>query len=255
MFNFVHKNTGKEDFPTKLFVVSSLSSLFLLGGVLVVVASEISSVAPGPENNQKVESKISTTTVSSVEDPFITKVPQLENILQGPITDGRDPQLGSRRAEVTIVEFADYKCDVCQGQIRALKKIKDEYGEKVRIIWKDYPFYQENSSSFQAARAARCAGEQDEFWGYNKLLYQNNEQHLNDSLFISLAEKAGLNIYDFRGCLQEERVNDLIMDNIVEANALSIKGVPFTYVNDQEIMGEASYEEIERLIEIEMKDQ
>lgn len=255
MFNFVHKNTEKEDFPTKLFVISSLLSLFLLGGVLVVVASKVSSVVPEPENNQKVESKISTTTVSSVKDPFITKVPQLENVLQSPITDGRDPQLGSKGAEVTIVEFADYKCGVCQEQISVLKKIKDEYGKKVRVIWKDYPFYQESSPSFQAARAARCAGEQDEFWDYNKLLYQNNEQHLNDSLFISLAKKAGLNIYDFRGCLQGKRVNDLIMDNIIEANALSIKGVPFIYINDQEIMGEASYKEIERLIEIEMKDQ
>ena len=41
-------------------------------------------------------------------------------------------------------------------------------------------------------------------------------------------------------------------DNIEEANVLDITGVPFIYVNKQEIMGEVGLDDLKRMIELEL---
>jgi protein-disulfide isomerase len=48
------------------------------------------------------------------------------------------------------------------------------------------------------------------------------------------------------------RTKQLINDNIEEANALAITGIPFFYINNQEIMGETTYDELERIVKIEL---
>ena len=44
----------------------------------------------------------------------------------------------------------------------------------------------------------------------------------------------------------------MINSNIIEAQALGISGIPFIYINDHEIMGEATVEEIERIVKEEL---
>ncbi len=242
----------KYNFPTKLFVTVSLLNFLLLGGILIVVFASIPDTV-SPSKNNKV--KKTNNDLPQENDPFITPVPQLKNLLKGPITDGNDPFIGPKSAGLTIVEFVDYKCSVCGEQSQVLRRISNEYQDKVKIIWKDYPFYKKDSPSFKSARAARCAWKQDEFLSYIELLYQNNNQDLDDELFISLAKETDLNIHDFRNCLQEKKVDKLIMDNIIEANSLEITGIPFLYIGDQEIMGKADYEEVKRLVEIELGEE
>lgn len=256
MFNFFSDN---NKFPTKLFVATSLLSLLLLGGIVAVLSSSLSStndIAQKEKGNRSTFDKDKER--SSQGDPLITKVPKLKNMLKGPITDNRDPVLGPSETPVTIVEFADYKCEVCQQQQRILKKIRSAYKDKVRIIWKDYPVADKDSFSFRAARAARCAGEQNSFWEYNKRLYKKDlfkKEEQKKELFVEIAEDVDLNSSVFNKCLEERRVDGSIMDNIKEANALGISGIPFIYVNDQEVMGEISYEELKRLVEIELGKQ
>jgi len=56
------------------------------------------------------------------------------------ITD--EPFLGDENAPVTIVEFGDYQCPICQRfHANTLPQIKSEYIEtgKVKYIFKDFP--------------------------------------------------------------------------------------------------------------------
>ncbi len=187
-------------------------------------------------------------------DPFITKVPKLEDMLEGPVLDKGDPSLGTNKAEVVIVEFADYECESCRSHKEDLNKLRKQYPDKVRLIWKDYPISDPESPSFRAAEAARCAGLQNKFWDYNDRLYKKNGNELDRDLFLQIAKKLEMDKRSFENCLDNGKMEELILDNIKEANALGITGIPFTYINDQEVMGKISYEELERMVEIEMKE-
>jgi protein-disulfide isomerase len=185
-------------------------------------------------------------------DELVTKVPNLKDMLAGPIISFTDPNQGDKYAKVIIAVYSDFKCDFCQRQEQDIKKILQKYSDSVRLIWKDYPESGEESESFQAAIAGRCANDQGKFWEYHDFLYEYNEK-LDQDTFVRLAELAQLNMRDFKDCLENpEEVIAQIRDNIKEANALGITGVPFIYVNTQEIMGETSYDDLEQLVEVEL---
>ncbi len=185
------------------------------------------------------------------DDPYITRNPNLRDILAGPIISAADPAMGDETASVVIVEYSDFICEYCAEQEQLLKKIVSDYKHKVRLIWKDYPELDQDSVSYRAAIAGRCAQEQEQFWPYHDFLYEYRDR-LNRETFTEIAEMLKLNIKEFSACLESDKVKDQIEDNIAEANALDISGIPFVYVNDQEIMGQVDYEDLKKIIEIEL---
>src|SRR4029450_6967073 len=46
---------------------------------------------------------------------------------------GDDPAQGPANAPVTIVEFSDFQCPFCLRVMPTLKRVKQTYGDKVRI--------------------------------------------------------------------------------------------------------------------------
>lgn len=185
------------------------------------------------------------------DDPFMTKNPDLKDILSGPIISKSDPFLGAEQATVTLVVFSDFQCGVCYKQEAVLKQILEKYKDKVRLIWKDYPESRISSDSFQASLAGRCANEQEKFWEYHDLLFANSSQ-LNKDKFVELAKKLDLDEGKFANCLTTLKYQKEINDNVSEANALDISGVPFIYVNNQEVMGEVSIEDLSKMVEVEL---
>ncbi len=183
-------------------------------------------------------------------DNLITKVPDLEDMLTGPIITDADPSMGDKYAPVVIVYFADFECQYCQKQEQKIKKIVANYKHKTRFVWKDYPESKEDSPSFQAAVAARCAQEQGKFWQFHDFLYEFSQ--LNQETYLKIADILKLDKNRFITCLESDRPRALIKDNIDEANALDIGGIPFVYINDQQIMGEFNYEDLERIVKIEL---
>jgi len=184
-------------------------------------------------------------------NPFITKVKRLKDLIDGPIINNIDPSIGNAGAPVTIVEFSDFECSFCRKQEKVLSRIMKEYGNKVRLIWKDYPIDIPAAASYQSAIAARCAGEQNEFWGYHNLLFEKNN-NLNQKTFLKIAQKLNLDLKQFKKCAAGDEIKKSINNNIIEANALGINGVPFIFVNKQKVTGNISVEELRKIIETEL---
>jgi len=243
--------TTSQNFPTKLFIAASLATFILFAFFWFLVRTNF--VTNNSDRQAVSGDKYYLNENYEEKDPFITKVPDLKDMLAGPIISQADPALGSDNAPITIVEFSDYECEFCQKQEQALKQIIDKYEGKIKLIWKDYPEKDENSISFQAAVSARCAREQNQFWPYHDLLYENS-QNLSQEKFLELASDLNLDINQFNECLAGENAKNLVRDNMEEANALDISGIPFIFVNDQEVMGEISLEELERMVNIELND-
>jgi len=70
---------------------------------------------------------------------------------------------GGKDAAVTVVEFSDFQCPYCRAAENSVKQIKAKYGDKIKFIYLDFPLgFHEHA--MDAARASRCAGDQDKFW-------------------------------------------------------------------------------------------
>ena len=82
--------------------------------------------------------------------------------------------LGSPKAPVTLVEFADPQCPYCgDWEKTSLATIVSKYVRtgKVRIVFNGMTFVGADSET--ALRTALAAGEQNRFWNVIALLYQN----------------------------------------------------------------------------------
>lgn len=240
---------------TILIIVASIFTIFLFGILYVVFILMDTGVSVDVlTGNAQIEGdRYFLNKNYSASDPFITKNPNLNDILAGPIISSLDPGIGLKNAPIVMVLFSDFECDFCRKQEEVLKEIKNKYNDQLRIIWKDYPEPDYNSISFMAAHAARCAQEQDKFWEYHDFLFESNK-NLNEDLFYAGAKELGMDLDLFENCLKDDEIKNKINDNIIEANALDIPGVPFLFINDQEIIGEVTSEELERIIESELID-
>jgi protein-disulfide isomerase len=240
------KKIKPKNFPTKLFISVSIAALILLPVFFYFLKSTLI------KNSEEARNQYYTDNLYDTSDPYITKVPSIKDRIKSPITDGADPKTGAENATVTIVEFSDFECEFCGKQEKIISEVMNEFKDKVKLIWKDYPDNNPNSPSYQAAVAGRCADEQNKFWPYHDLLFKES-QNLNKQSFLEIAEELNLSKLKFAKCLESDEAKKLVDDNILEANALELNGVPFIYVNDKEILGEITADELKSIIETELK--
>ena len=88
------------------------------------------------------------------------------------------PGLGSSDAKVTLVEFSDYQCPFCGRHFTATEgQLKKDYIDsgKVKFYYRDYPLSQIHPGAQKGAEAARCAGDQNKYWQYHDLIFQNQQ--------------------------------------------------------------------------------
>ena len=86
-----------------------------------------------------------------------------------------------------------------------------------------------------AAEAARCAGDQEAYWGMHDALFAEQEAWAQaDDVEAALNELAGglgLDASTFTDCLESGRYADAVAGNLSEAAALGVNGAPSFYIN------------------------
>src|SRR5260370_40098074 len=82
------------------------------------------------------------------------------------------PSLGAKDAPITIVEFTDFQCPFRRASENTVKQLRAKYGDKVRLVHMDFPL-SFHSHSLDAAKAARCANDQNKFWQFHDSLFAN----------------------------------------------------------------------------------
>ncbi|MCK5319823.1 DsbA family protein [Candidatus Parcubacteria bacterium] len=244
------KKINKNKFYAYFFVIASLLAFLLLFGIyLIFYLNNYYNrlIAADEKNYTKQAMQID----ADISDPFITKVPNRKDMIKEPILRAEDPVLGFIDAPVTVFIYSDYDCEYCAEQLKMIKASVVKHENKIKLIWKDYPEADFDSVSYKAAVAARCAGEQGLFWEYNERLFSEPE-NLSQTTFRKIALKTGLDIKRWQACINKGSVKKLINDNIFEADALLINGVPFVYINNQGYLGGIEEGELEGLIEKEL---
>ena len=142
---------------------------------------------------------------------------------------------GDPDAAITIVEFGDYMCPHC-GTFASMVKpqVEQAFVEsgQARFVFYDFPVLGENA--FLAARAARCAGDQDRFWEYHDDLFRNQPRWAALSnaagTFVDYAETLGLDGGAFQSCLMSDRHAEVVSANLELGRQLGVNSTPTVLV-------------------------
>lgn len=187
------------------------------------------------------QESVSTPTVSpSVPNraqPGTSATPAPGNVAQ----PGAQPphSQGPADAPVTLEEFGDFQCPPCGLLHPVLKQMENEFGPKLRVIFREYPLAQAHPHALSAARAAEAAGLQGKFWEMHDMLFTNQSawHPAFDArpIFEDYAVKIGLDLEKFRRDVNSSVVEQRIFLDGTRAHALGVKGTPTVFMNGREI--------------------
>ncbi len=150
---------------------------------------------------------------------------------------GDDPYIGNPGAPVQIIAFEDFQCPFCKRAAPVMKSILQKYPDEVVYVYKDFPLETIHPQSKEAALAANCADEQDEFWAYHTLLFENQEDFTESSIFSTLAQKAGLDVIAFDACLSDQRHLPAVQQDQDEGLLAGVQSTPTYFVNGVKVEG------------------
>jgi protein-disulfide isomerase len=136
--------------------------------------------------------------LSQLGGPGAGSTQDVGNLYAGIPQDGTI--LGEDNAPVTLYLYEDFQCPFCGHFDRQMfPDLIDDYVRdgKVRVVSETMVFL--GPDSVTAARAALAAGEQNRYWPYHTLLFENqgqeNSGYVTDDFLRGLAEKTpGLDV-------------------------------------------------------------
>ena len=215
----------------------SLLPFIIIGVVLVAVTAAVVLMSrPSASNNTSTQN----TGANPIQPPRQAAQPGAPN----PYAKG------SASARITLEEFSDFQCPACAGLAPGLKRVAAEYGDRARVVFRNYPL-QMHRYAFIAARAAEAAGLQGKFWEMHDMLY-DNQKEWSDSMeprvqFDSYATRLGLDVQKFKADMERQDLAERVKADMLRGNSLGVKGTPTVYLNGRELVpGQLVTEEIMR---------
>jgi predicted DsbA family dithiol-disulfide isomerase len=157
---------------------------------------------------------------------------------------------GPKNPSVTLIEFADYECPYCQQIHAELKKLMQQFDGKMAFAFKDCPLPMHRRAG-KAAEAARCAGDQEAFWEYHDLLFENGGK-LEVAQLKEYARTLKLDTGRFDKCLDSGAQTAVVQKGLQEAKELGISGTPSFFINGHFFSGVVKYEDLRGMVEKEL---
>ncbi len=155
------------------------------------------------------------------------------------------PARGSDDATVMVVEFSDFLCPFCSKASKYIKIAESGTHDTVRFVFRHYPLDKSCNSRLRSnlhpgacllAEGAACAFEQNKFWEYHDIAFETNTQ-ISRSVVMDNASKIGLDLGEFKRCLDSGRGLKVVSEDIEAALNAGVKSTPTLLINGRRLRG------------------
>jgi len=157
------------------------------------------------------------------------------------------PSFGPEGAKVTVVEFSDFQCPFCSRAATAVEKVRENYKDKVRFVFRQFPLsFHQNARP--AAEASLAANAQGKFWEYHDLLFKDQSKLDRASLEAS-AKQVGLDVAAFKKALDDKTFSAAVEADLKLGETVQVDGTPTLFLNGKRIADPTNYEDIAKQID------
>lgn len=193
-----------------------------------------------------------------------TVIPQpTPDLSAAPKVTEKDHILGSINAPVLLIEYSDYECPFCKSFHPTVKKVLDEYGEKVALVYRHYPlpFHANAGKEAEASECINEFGGNDEFWKYTDAIYERTTSNGTGFALADLgplAEELGINQSSFQSCLDSGKYATHVKEDQDGGAKAGINGTPGTIIVGKNgkrtlIPGALPYDQVKPMIDAALK--
>lgn len=205
-------------------------------------------------------------TMARVTKMDLSKDPYAE-IMKKIDVKGR-PVLGNPAAKVTIVNYDDFQCPFCSRMHEVLMQdVAKKYGDRVRIIYKDYPLTDIHPWAVHAAVDANCLAAQspDAYWDFANYAHENQkvitgsgrslaeQTKFLDTAATLIAQKRNVQLVPLQACMKAQQ-DSAVKASMSEASDIGVTATPTMFVNGEKIDGALPPEDVHAVIDRALRD-
>ena len=180
---------------------------------------------------------------------------QAREAASGPLSDDQwkaltaasAPSFGPPDAAVVLVEFSDFQCPYCGQAAETTQRIKKQYGDRVRFVFRQFPL-SFHPLAAGAAQAALAAHEQGKFWEFHDLLFAHQDALANDAL-LGYAHQLGLDMKSFEAASTSDAIVARVAEDQRLGEGVHVQGTPTLFIDKQRIDNAIDFEGVSQAIE------
>jgi protein-disulfide isomerase len=178
----------------------------------------------------------------------------VEVLLEEPRTEvevAGHPAKGPETAPVTIVEFSDFECPFCSRVVPTIDQVRGRYGDKVRIVFRQFPLNSIHPNAQKASEASLCANDQGKFWEMHDAMFADQKK-LSIADLKATAARLGLDAAKFDACLDGGTYSERVAADVKAGSEAGVSGTPAIFINGRMLSGAQPFEALSKVIDEEL---
>jgi protein-disulfide isomerase len=203
---------------------------------------------------------LAVTKMSLEKDPYAELMSKID-------TTGR-PFRGAKDAKVTVVVYDDFQCPFCTRMHMTLfEDVMKSYGDRVKVIYKDYPLFEIHPWAGRAAVDSACLAEQSTgaYWEFADYVHANpkaisgdkrpldNQLAEVDRITLDLGKKHSVDTSRLDKCVKSQP-REKLEASVKEAEELGVKSTPALFINGRKVDGAVPGRDLRMILNQALKD-
>ena len=218
----------------------------------------------GSSHDQKVDFLLSQDgkTLAKVTKIDLTKDIYTERMSKIDVS-GR-PVRGNPNARVTLVNYDDLECPFCSRMHTTLmQEILPQYGDRIKIVYKDFPLSM-HPWAIHSANNANCLAVENgtAFWEFADYVHANQKAisatqdvHRSDAeldrIALQIGGKNGAEMTRLQACIRTQP-DKVLKASMAEGESLGLNATPTMYINGQKLEGAVDTDEVRAILNAQL---
>lgn len=164
------------------------------------------------------------------------------------------PYKGPEHAKVTVVKAFEFACPFCDRVRPTLDQLRQEYGDDIKIVYKDYLVHP--STATDPALAACAAHKQGKYEEMTNLIWEKGfraGRNLGRDNMEKLAGELGLDMARFKSDMDSDACKKDIQQDQAALARLGVSGTPAFFINGRFLSGAQPFPSFKRVVDEELK--
>lgn len=176
------------------------------------------------------------------------------------------PVRGNANAKVTIINYDDFECPYCSRMHATFfPGLLKAYGDRVKIIYKDYPLVEIHPWAMHAAIDGNCLADQNNeaYWEYADYIHANQGQITPsgqgqrnwsesftklDSIAKEQATKHNLDQQKLDACVKKQD-ETAVRASMAEGDKLGVDSTPTFFINGDRLAGWVPEDQVRKILD------